>query len=215
MPERPSVLIVDDHAFFRTGLRSVLTEQGFRVVGEAPDGAAALALIERRRPDVVVMDLSLPGMSGADATREITRRFPATAVLVVTVSTGEADVIDALEAGAAGYLLKDALPDQIARGIQSAVDGDTPISPRVAGILVERARGWSGGRAARAQRPELSERELDVLRLLADGLDNGAIAARLFLSSTTVKRHVSAIFGKLGVDNRVQAAIEAVRAGLI
>ena len=107
MPERPSVFIVDDHGFFRAGLRSVLSEHGFQVVGEAATGKAALPLIERRKPAVVVMDLSMPGMSGADATREIVRRSPSTTVLVVTVSVGEADVLDALEAGAAGYLLKD------------------------------------------------------------------------------------------------------------
>ena len=211
---RPSVLIVDDNSFFRAGLRSILAEQGFDVVGEAPTGDAALPLIERRRPDVIMMDLTMPGMSGAEATRRICETKRAPAVLVLTVATGHHDVIEALEAGAAGYLLKDAPPDEIARAIRAAVEGDTPISPRVARILVERARGWSGGRAG-GERAQLSERELEVLRLIAQGMDNGAIAERLFLSGTTVKRHVSSIFAKLGVSNRVQAAIEAVRSGLL
>ncbi len=209
-----SVFIVDDHSFFRAGLRSLLVEHGFEVVGEAGSGEAALPLIERRRPDVVVMDLNMPEMSGAEATRRICERSPAPAVLVLTVSTGQRDVIEALEAGAAGYLLKDSEPDAIARGIRSAIGGDTPISPRVARILVERARGWSGASPKR-EPVELSDRELEVLRLLADGMDNAEIAERLFVSPTTVKRHVSAIFTKLGVANRVQAAIEAVRSGVI
>ena len=210
---RPSVFIIDDHAFFRAGLRSLLAEHGFPVVGEAPTGAAALALIERRRPDVVVMDLSMPGMSGVEATREVMRRVPGVAVLVVTVSTGEADVLDALEAGASGYLLKDSGPEEIVRALEAAVDGDTPLSPRVAGLIVHRARGRPGD--ADASKADLSERELEVLRLLAEGLDNREIALNLYLSPTTVKRHVSTIFAKLGVSNRVQAAIWAVRARII
>jgi DNA-binding NarL/FixJ family response regulator len=214
MPDtRPSVFIVDDHSFFRAGLRSVLVQHDFPVVGEAPTAAAALPLIERRRPDVVVMDLSMPGMSGVEATRELVRRVPGVAVLVVTVSVVEGDVLDALEAGASGYLLKDSAPAEIVRALEAAVDGDTPLSPRVAGLIVHRARGRAGD--ADPAKVDLSERELDVLRLLAEGLDNNEIALKLYLSPTTVKRHVSTLFGKLGVSNRVQAAIWAVRARII
>jgi DNA-binding NarL/FixJ family response regulator len=214
---RPSVFIVDDHSFFRAGLRKVLTEHGFPVVGEAPDGQAALALVERRKPDLVVMDLSMPGMSGAEATREITERFPSTAVLVVTVSTGESDVVEALEAGAAGYLLKDSEPAEIVKAVEAATSGDAPLSPRVARLVVQRARMTPGGgaSAATAAVKQLTDRECDVLRLLAEGLDNREIAEALFMSPTTVKRHVSSIVVKLGVSNRVQAAILAVRAGLV
>ena len=214
--EHPSVFIVDDHSFFRSGLRSVLVERGFSVVGEAETGQAALPLIERRHPDVVVMDLSMPGMSGIEATRALTAQFPSIAVLVMTVSAADTDVLDALEAGAAGYLLKDSEPDEIVRGLRAALDGDTPLSPRVAGLIVHRARSVRGGADAAARTTaELTERELEVLRLLAEGRDNGEIARELYLSPTTVKRHVSAILSKLGVANRVQAAIWAVRAGLI
>lgn len=217
MPEaRPSVFIVDDHSFFRAGLRSVLTEHGFTVVGDAPSGEAALPLIERRRPDLVVMDLSMPGMSGVDATREIAQRFRSTVVLVMTVATGESDVIEALEAGAAGYLLKDSAPAEIARAVEAAVDGDTPLSPRVARLVVQRARMSAGAGGAPARiADELTERELEVLRLVAEGLDNTEIAKALFLSPTTVKRHVSSIVSKLGVSNRMQAAIWAVRTGVV
>jgi DNA-binding NarL/FixJ family response regulator len=217
MPDaRPSVFIVDDHSFFRAGLRSLLMEHGFPVVGEAPTGVAAMPLIERRHPDIVVMDLSMPGMSGVEATRELRRRFPAIAVLVVTVSAGEVDVLDALEAGAAGYLLKDAGPEEIVRALEAAVDGDTPLSPRVAGMIVERARGVPGGVDASSRVvEELTARELEVLRLLAQGLDNREIAKQLYLSPTTVKRHISGVFAKVGAANRVEAAIWAVRAGVI
>jgi len=212
---RPSVFVVDDHGFFRAGMRSVLGEHGFPVVGEAPSGEAALPLIERRKPDVVVMDLSMPGMSGAETTREIMRRSPSTTVLVVTVSTGEADVLEALEAGAAGYLLKDSHPAELIGAIETAVNGETPLSPRIAKLVVQRARMAPTGQAATVTAANLTERELEVLRLLADGLDNRQIGEALYLSPTTVKRHVSTIVVKLGVSNRVQAAIWAVRAGLI
>jgi DNA-binding NarL/FixJ family response regulator len=212
--ERPSVFVVDDHGFFRAGMRSVLGEHGFPVVGEAPSGEAALPLIERRKPDVVVMDLSMPGMSGAETTREIMRRSPSTTVLVVTVSTGEADVLEALEAGAAGYLLKDSHPAELIGAIETAVSGETPLSPRIAKLVVQRARMAPTGQAATVTAADLTERELEVLRLLADGLDNRQIGEALYLSPTTVKRQVSTIVVKLGVSNRVQAAIWAVRAGL-
>ena len=145
--ERPSVFIVDDHGFFRAGLRSVLGEHGFPVVGEAASGEAALPLIERRKPDLVVMDLSMPGMSGAETTREIMGRSPSTTVLVMTVSTGEAVVLDALEAGAAGYLLKDSQPKEIVGAIETAVRGETPLSPRTAvSIAPTISLGWESFR---------------------------------------------------------------------
>ena len=217
MPDAgPSVFIVDDHSFFRTGLRSVLVEHGFPVVGEAGTGQAAIPLIERRRPNVVIMDLSMPGMSGIKATRALTARFPSVAVVVMTVSATDSDVLDALEAGAAGYLLKDSDPDEIVRGVRAAVDGNTPLSPRVASLIVHRARAVAGGvEAAARTAAALTDREREVLCLVAQGLDNSEIARELYLSPTTVKRHVSAILSKLGVTNRVQAAIWAVRAGLI
>jgi DNA-binding NarL/FixJ family response regulator len=212
-PARPSVFIVDDHAFFRAGLRRLLAEHDFPVLGEAAGGDAALPLIERRRPEVVVMDLSMPGMSGVETTRKLLERLPDVAVLVVTVSAAEGDVVDALEAGASGYLLKDSAPEEIVRAVEAAVEGDTPLSPRIAKLIVHRARGTATD--VEAGSAGLSERETEVLRLLAEGLDNNEISLRLYLSPTTVKRHVSAIFLKLQVTNRVQAAIWAVRAGVI
>lgn len=184
-------------------------------MGEAGSGEAALPLLDRRSPHVVLMDLNMPGISGVETTRMLAERPDAPAVLVLTVSIGEADVLDALEAGAAGYLLKDAPPGDIARAIRASLEGDTPLSPRVARILVDRARVGLAASASTDLKATLSERELQVLRLLCEGLDNGEIAGRLYISATTVKHHVSSIFTKLGVANRVQAAIEAVRAGVI
>jgi DNA-binding NarL/FixJ family response regulator len=208
------VLVVDDHAQMRELVRGALDrEPDIHVVGDACNGADAVDLADELEPDVVVMDLSMPGMSGVEATRELLARLPEVAVLVVTVSAAERDVLDALEAGAAGYLLKDSGPEEIVRAVEAAVDGDTPLSPRVAGLIVHRARGRAGD--LDASNAGLSDREVEVLRLLAEGLDNNEIALRLYLSPTTVKRHVSAVFAKAGVSNRVQAAIWAVRAGLI
>ena len=211
------VLIVDDHDFFRAGVRSVLTEHGYEVVGEAPSATAALPLVRVRSPDVILMDLNMPGMTGADATRKLAEEGIEVPVVVLTVSSDPEDVIDALEAGAAGYLLKNAPPDEIVRSVESAAAGDSPLSPRIARYLVERSRsrvGRAPGVAVTAVEA-LSEREVEVLRLVAEGLDNGQIAAQVYLSPATVKRHVSSILTKLGVNNRVQAAILGVQRGLI
>lgn len=209
------VLIVDDHDFFRTGLRSVLVEHDFEVVGEGTGGEQALPLASRRAPDVILMDLNMPGMSGIEATRHLTEKGVAAPVVVLTVSSSPEDVIDALEAGAAGYLLKNAAPDEIARSVRAAAGGDAPLSPAVARHLVERSRAHPRVGASQPVEEALSEREIEVLRLLADGLDNTQIGAELYVSAATVKRHVSSVLTKLGVTNRVQAAIRGVQSGLI
>jgi DNA-binding NarL/FixJ family response regulator len=211
-----SVLLVDDHHVFRSGLREILAEfSQIAIVGEAASGEAALQLIDRRRPDVVIMDLNMPGISGVDATRVVRDRLPGTEVVVLTVSGAEQDVLGALEAGAAGYLLKDAPPEEIIRAVRAAAEGGAVLSPQAARAVVNRARHMSGGAAFRAPPVELSDRERNVLRLLAEGKDNAEIAADLFLSVATVKQNVSTLLAKLGAANRVQAAIKAVRSGLV
>lgn len=210
------VLIADDHEFFRAGVRSVLSEHGLEVVGEAADGEAAVALAERRAPDVILMDLNMPRLSGIEATRRLAAAGLNIPVVMLTVSSTQADVLEALEAGAAGYLLKSAGPEEIVRSIEAAAAGDAPLSAEVARHLVERSRARPGrGAQGAAVAEPLTERELDVLRLLADGLDNSQIAAELHLSAATVKRHVSGVLQKLGVSNRVQAAIRGVQLGLV
>ena len=208
------LVVVDDHVLFRRGLAELLRESGFRVVAEAGDGADALPVVQRERPDVVVMDLSMPRVSGIEATQQIVATCPGIAVLVLTVSPNEDDVLDALTAGASGYLLKDAGAEEIARAVRAAAAGDSALSPRVAARLVERERQRARQRPATSLAADLSERELEVVRLIAQGLANDEIAERLYLSPKTVKNQVSAILVKLGVENRVQAAVLAVRAGL-
>jgi DNA-binding NarL/FixJ family response regulator len=216
MPGPIRLLLVDDHAFFRSGLREILAEfDAVEVVGEAASGEAAMALIERRSPDVVIMDLRMPGISGAEATRRVRELSPSTEVIMLTVSAAEDDVVDSLEAGAAGYLLKDAHGEEILRAVTEAARGGSVLSPVIARTVVERAR-----RARRAGAPpralsKLSEREHEVLRLLAEGKDNAEIAGELFVSVATVKHDVSVLLTKLGASNRLQAAIKAVRIGLL
>jgi DNA-binding NarL/FixJ family response regulator len=210
------VLLVDDHHFFRRGLRSILAEfDAVTVVGEAESGEAALPLIERRTPDVVIMDLNMPGISGADATRHVRQLSPSTEVVMLTVSGAEDDVIAALDEGAAGYLLKDAGAEEILRAVTAAARGGSVLSPPVARLVLERARRMASGGAATKAVTKLSEREREVLRLLAEGKDNAEIAGELLVSVATVKHDVSTLLGKLGATNRVQAAIKAVRSGLL
>ena len=209
------MLVVDDHHLFRTGLRQLLTEHGLDVVGEAPDGDAALELIEARTPDVVVLDLHMPRMPGAAVTRELVARGTPVHVLVLTVSSAEDDVVDAIEAGALGYVLKDAEPREIVRAVRAAARGESVLAPAVAASVVRRARLGQRREAVEGVRALLTEREVQVLTLIAEGKDNAGIAEELVISRATVKDHVSAILVKLGVTNRVQAAIAAARAGLI
>jgi DNA-binding NarL/FixJ family response regulator len=183
------------------------------VIGEAANGADAIALAVRSRPDVVVMDLNLPRQSGTEATRELVATMPDARVLVLTVEAGGRNVLDALIAGACGYLLKDATIEEIAAGVRAAAAGQSFVSPRVGHHVLERLRGQAGVDGGSGETP-LSERELDILRLVAQGCDNDEIAERLFLSPRTVKNHVSSILAKLEMDNRVQAAVYAVRKGI-
>jgi DNA-binding NarL/FixJ family response regulator len=215
-PEQPRVLLVDDHDLFRTGLVSLLTEQGVHVAGEAATGDAALGLVRELAPDVVVMDLNMPGISGVEAIREISAFAPRTRVVVLTISADDGDVVDAVMAGACGYLLKDSTIQQLVAGIRSAAAGESLISPQIATKVLQllRARTTETGPAERS-RTELSDRELDVLKLIAIGKDNAEIAQELFISPKTVKNHISNILMKLQIDNRIQAAVYAVRSGIV
>ena len=210
------VVIVDDHDLFRTGLRSLLEEQGLRVVGEASSGAEGVQVVRELTPDVVVMDLAMPGMGGADATRHITSIAPLTRVVMLTISDDEADVMDAIFAGACGYLLKDSSIQELMAGIHAAARGESPVSPAVAATVFQRLRATATTpEAARSIRTELSEREIEVLKLIASGNDNGVIAAELHISPKTVKNHISNILMKLQIENRIQAAVYAVRSGIV
>jgi DNA-binding NarL/FixJ family response regulator len=212
---RPRVVLVDDHELFRNGLRDLLQEHSVEVVGDAAEGASALDLVRRSAPDVVVMDIHMPGGSGIEATRRIRATAPATRVLMLTVSADETAVADAILAGACGYLLKDASPDQIVAGVQAAAAGESLLSSRIAADLLERLREGGSLTSGETEATELTERELQVLRLMAEGMDNREIAEELVISVQTVKNHVSNVLAKLEVQNRIQAAVHAVRRRLL
>jgi DNA-binding NarL/FixJ family response regulator len=210
------VLLVDDHDLFRTGLRTLLEEQDVRIVGEASAGNEAVRLVREIAPDVVVMDLNMPGITGVEATRQITAIAPLTRVLVLTISDQDGDVMDAILAGACGYLLKDSSIQELMRGIEAAGSGESIVSPAIASKMLQRIRASSSQpEIERTIRSELSEREIQVLKLIANGKDNAMIAAELHISPKTVKNHISNILMKLQIDNRIQAAVYAVRSGIV
>ena len=210
------VLIVDDHDLFRTGLRNLLEEQGVQIVGEAATGGEAVRLVREAAPDVVVMDLNMPSMGGVEATRHITSIAPLTRVVMLTISEDDGDVMDAILAGACGYLLKDSSIQDLMSGIKAASRGESLISPNIAAKVLQRVRATSTQpEIANTIRSELSDREIEVLKLIANGKDNAVIAGELHISPKTVKNHISNILMKLQIDNRIQAAVYAVRSGIV
>ena len=214
--EGPRVLLVDDHDLFRTGLKTLLEEQGIRAVGEAPNGQTALRLVSELAPDVVIMDLNMPGLSGVATTRQLTSIAPLARVVVLTISSEDSDVMDAVMAGACGYLLKDSSIHDLVGGIRAAAAGESLISPQIAAKVLQRLRAQGTSEdAAEKVSAELSDREIEVLKLIANGKDNAEIARELYISPKTVKNHISNILMKLQIENRIQAAVYAVRSGLV
>jgi DNA-binding NarL/FixJ family response regulator len=203
------VVLADDHAFFRDGLARILAGAGIEVVAQVANGNAAVQAAVEHAPDVVVMDLSMPGLSGLEATRRLQQRAPACRVLVLTVSDSEADVIDAVVAGASGYVLKDGPMEEVIAAVEAVATGHALISPPIASTLLGRIREQAEVDAVGDV--GLSGRELDVLKLLAEGKANTEIGEALFISNSTVRNHISSILMKLHVNNRVQAAVRAVR----
>ncbi len=208
------VIICDDQAIVRDGLAMLLgLERDIEVVGLAEDGARAVDLAAEKKPDLALMDLKMPGVNGIEATRRIRARFPDIKVLVLTTYDDDEWVMDALRAGAAGYLLKDTPRADVVRAVRGTVEGKTYLDPAVAGKMLEQA-------VSRQTRPsslitaKLTEREIEVLRLVARGLSNADIAGRLYLSEGTVRNYVSAILTKLEVQDRTQAAVLAIQHGL-
>jgi DNA-binding NarL/FixJ family response regulator len=207
------VVLVDDHDLFRRGLRELLEAQDIAVVGEASNGPRGVKLAAELAPDVVIMDLSMPGMSGVEATR-LVRAQARAPVLVLTVSDDEASTMDALIAGASGYVLKDAPIHEIVGGVRAAARGESALSPPVAAQLLLALRSGGARQVEPGARHDLTDRELEVLNLIAEGMTNAEIADRLSISPVTAKNHTASILLKLGVDNRVQAAVYAVRKDL-
>jgi DNA-binding NarL/FixJ family response regulator len=214
MTRRVSVVVADDQPLLRAGFTSLLESSGaIEVVGEASTGLEAIEQAERHRPDVVLMDIRMPDMDGIEATRRLTR----TRVLILTTFGLDEYIIDALRAGAAGFILKDTQVDDLVAAVLAVAEGDAVLSPAVTRRLLDQVarRLPAAVNRAPAQLAELTERELDVLRMLAAGLSNGEIAAALVVSEATTKTHVSKVLQKLGLRDRVQAAIFAYEVGLI
>jgi two-component system, NarL family, response regulator LiaR len=204
-----SVLICDDHAVVRYGIMAVLeAHEGFRLVGAVADGAAAVLLAERDPPDVVLMDLLMPGMNGVEATRLLKKISPRSHVMLLTSHEGEDYLIDATRAGAISYLLKDTPPAELVAAIVRTARGEPALHPRIAAAMM---RALSRDQAASAD--TLSARETEVIKLIADGLSNARIAERLAISEKTVKNHVSNVLEKLQLQDRTQAAVYAWREG--
>jgi DNA-binding NarL/FixJ family response regulator len=209
------VLVVDDHDLFREGLRTLLEEEGVHVIGEARSGNEAVEMVADLAPEIVLMDLDMPTMGGVEATRQISGIAPLTRVVVLTISDDDSDVMDAILAGACGYLLKDSSVPDLLRGIAAAAVGESLISPTIAAKMLQGIRAGSAvPEVAETVRTELSDREIEVLKLIAGGKNNAEIASDLFVSSKTVKNHISNILTKLQISNRIQAAVYAVKSGL-
>ncbi|MFG2428088.1 response regulator [Streptomyces sp. NPDC048590] len=205
-----TLLVVDDHPVVRDGLRGMFAaDPGFEVLGEAADGVAAVELTTRLDPDVVLMDLRMPGGGGVDAIAELTRLGARSQVLVLTTYDTDSDTLPAIEAGATGYLLKDAPRDELFTAVRAAADGRTVLSPAVASRLVSRVRTPAPGHES------LSTREREVLGLVARGTSNREIAAELFISEATVKTHLTHVFAKLGAKDRAAAVALAYERGIL
>src|SRR2546421_6112051 len=197
------VLLADDHDVVRRGLTALLDgTDGFAVVGAAADGEEAIALAGEHQPDVVLMDLSMPGVDGIEATRRLMAEQPESRVVVLTSFSDRERILDALDAGAVGYLLKDAEPDELLRGIEAAARGESPLAPKAAKAVIT-------ARAESRPAAELTAREQEVLALLAEGLANKQIARRLGIAEKTVKAHLTSVFQSIGVTDRTQAALWA------
>jgi len=206
--QRIRILVCDDHPVVRSGLRGMIQSQpDLEVIAEAGEGAQAVALASRFQPDIVLMDLRMPGMDGVTATAAIKARHPGIHVLILTTYDTDADILRALEQGATGFLLKDEREDRLFDAIREAAGGRSPLAPGVASRLVERLRGDADS--------HVSEREIEILMLVAQGRSNREIARDLHISDSTVKAHMLHIFDKLGVADRTAAVTTALRRGII
>jgi len=207
------VLVADDHALFRDGIISLLEAAGFEVVGQVGDGQAAVEAALRLRPDLVLLDITMPQLSGLEALRLIKRELPETQVVMLTVSDDDADLFEAVESGALGYLLKDLSADQFFEMLDGLQRGEAAMTRQTTTRLMKGLADFSPRRAGPA--PSLTQREIELLRLVAEGMSNKAIAETLSISENTAKYHIRNILQKLGVQNRTEAVTHAIRAGLL
>jgi DNA-binding NarL/FixJ family response regulator len=206
------VLLVDDHRMLREGLRRTLTEHGFDIVGEACDGSEGVEMVDALRPEVVLMDVSMPVMGGVEATRQIRSRNGDTRIVMLTMHADHDVLADAIRAGANGYLVKDCSTNDIADAIETVADGETALSPTLAASMLAEVRRQD---SQNDDERLISKREEEVLQLIADGCSTPEVAQRMFISQKTVKNHLASIYAKLDARDRTQAVLQAVRMGIV
>jgi two-component system, NarL family, response regulator DegU len=207
------LLLADDHRMLREGLRRTLEEEGLEVVGEAADGEEALRLAAKLRPDVVLMDVTMPVLDGVEATRQLHEHLPEIPVVILTMHADREVLARAIRAGAAGYLVKDCSTDEVVRTVRLAANGETALSPELAASMLAEAQRVDT--PSEELEPIISRREEEVLQLVADGLSTSEVAAKLYISIKTVKNHLASIYEKLDSRDRTQAVLRAVRMGII
>jgi two-component system, NarL family, response regulator DegU len=208
------LMLADDHRMLREGLGRSMREQGFDVVGEASDGAEAVAMAQRVRPDVILMDVTMPEMDGVEACRQVRLDLPGTQVVMLTMHADQEVLASAIRAGASGYLVKDCSTEEIASAVRMAASGETALSPQLAASMLNEVRKWDKAAAAEEERV-VTKREEEVLQLIADGCSTPEVAAKLYISQKTVKNHLASIYQKLDARDRTQAVLQAVRMGIV
>jgi two-component system response regulator DegU len=211
------LMLADDHRMLREGLSRSMSEQGFDVVGEAGDGEQAVKMAEQLRPDVVLMDVTMPEMDGVEATKQIRAALPNVRVVMLTMHADQEVLAAAIRAGASGYLVKDCSTAEIAAAVRMAVSGETALSPQLAASMLDEVRRLDGAQSFGAVEAErvITRREEEVLQLIADGCSTPEVAERLYISQKTVKNHLASIYQKLDARDRTQAVLAAVRMGIV
>lgn len=209
------LMLADDHRMLREGLRRSLTDEGFDVVGEASDGEEAVRLADALRPDVILMDVTMPDVDGVEATRRIHQQLPDVRVVMLTMHADQSVIAEALRAGASGYLVKDCSTDEIADAVRQAASEDATLSPELATAMLDEVRRIEPDPVDADADRVVTKREVEVLQLIADGCSTPEVAERLFISQKTVKNHLASIYHKLDARDRTQAVLQAVRMGIV